>query len=85
MIPLHRLSDPNHSFYVNPDLIHAVEATPDTVITMTNQSRIVVAEAVDEVVEQIRSWRVGIFTRALSAEPTSQPLAEVLPIAAGLS
>lgn len=85
MIPLHRLSNPNNPFYVNPDLIHAVEATPDTVLTMTNQSRIVVAEAADVVVEQIRMWRVSIFAQALGAESPSQPLAEVLPIAAGLS
>jgi flagellar protein FlbD len=87
MIPLHRLSDPDHPFYVNPDLIHSVEATPDTVITMTNQSRLVVADPVDEVLERIRAWRAGIFARAMGVEPAppAQPLAEVLPIAAGLS
>jgi flagellar protein FlbD len=85
MIPLHRLTDPEHPFYVNPDLIHGVEATPDTVLTMTNQQRIVVAEPVDLVVDLIRTWRAGIFARAMGTEPVPTPLAAVLPIAAGLS
>jgi flagellar protein FlbD len=85
MIPLHRLTDPDHAFYVNPDLIHGVEATPDTVLTMTNDKRIVVAEPVDVVVDRIRTWRAGIFARAMGTEPVPTPLAEVLPIAAGLS
>jgi flagellar protein FlbD len=85
MIPLHRLSNPDRAIYVNPELIHAVESTPDTVITMTNQSRIVVSERADEVVELIRAWRAGIYARALGM-PEQQPglLAEVLPFAAGL-
>lgn len=82
MIPLHRLSDPEHPFYVNPDLITGVEATPDTVLTMTTQQRIVVSEPVDEVLDRIRTWRAGIFARALGTEPVSTPLAEVRPIAA---
>jgi flagellar protein FlbD len=85
MIPLHRLTDPEHPFYVNPDLIHGIEATPDTVITMTNQARLVVAEPVEEVVDRIRTWRAGIFARAMVGDLTPQPLAEVLPLAAALT
>jgi len=88
MIPLHRLSDPHRELYVNPELIHAVEATPDTVLTMTNGTRLVVSEAARDVVELIRSWRAGIYARALGmpdgTAPVSAPLAEVLPFAAGL-
>jgi len=89
MIPLHRLSDPHRELYVNPELIHAVEATPDTVLTMTNGTRVVVAESAHDVVELIRAWRAGIYARALgmpdgTAPLPSPPLAEVLPFAAGL-
>ncbi|HZQ82122.1 MAG TPA: flagellar FlbD family protein [Gaiellaceae bacterium] len=85
MIPLHRLSNPERTIHVNPELIHAVESAPDTVLTMTNGSRLVVAESACDVIELIRSWRAGIYARALGLpEPTSAPLAEVLPLAAGL-
>ena len=45
MIPLHRLTHPNEPpLYINPDLIQTVEATPDTVVTLTNHSKLVVIE-----------------------------------------
>ncbi len=83
MIPLHRLSNKNRPFYVNPELISGVEATPDTVITLTNQSKVVVSESAEEVIELIREWRAGIYARALGVPPEPEieepPLAAVLP------
>ena len=36
MIVLHRLTNPDHPLYLNPDLIQTIEANPDTVITLEN-------------------------------------------------
>jgi flagellar protein FlbD len=60
MIPVHRLTQPDHELYVNPDLIQTVEANPDTVISLTNGSRFVVAETPAEVARLVRDWRAGI-------------------------
>ncbi|MBZ4666233.1 flagellar FlbD family protein [Mahella sp.] len=55
MIKLTRLN--GKEFVVNDDLIEMMEATPDTVITMTNGSKIVVSESVDEVIKRIIAFR----------------------------
>lgn len=65
MIRLHRLGGENHEFDLNPDLVLSVEATPDTVVTLTTGSKLVVAESPDSVTAAVREWRVGILERAL--------------------
>jgi len=66
MIPLHRLTHPNEPpLYINPDLIQTVEATPDTVVTLTNASKLVVIETPAEVRGLIGDWRASIILRAL--------------------
>ena len=65
MIQIHRLGHPDEPFYLNPDLIQTVESNPDTVITLTTQTRVVVSESADAVVDAIRDWRVEILTDAL--------------------
>ena len=49
MIAVHRITQPDHELYVNPDLIQIVEANPDTVIVLTNGSKFVVSETPAEV------------------------------------
>ena len=44
-------------FYLNPDQIETLEATPDTVITLTNGHRYVVRETPGEVRERIIAFR----------------------------
>ena len=73
MIPLHRITHPDEPVYLNPDLIVTVEATPDTVVMMSNASRLVVAESVDELCERVLAWRARIVARALADHP---PVAE---------
>ncbi|GAX90531.1 flagellar FlbD family protein [Effusibacillus lacus] len=41
---------------INATLIEVVEATPDTVITLVNNKKIVVREPVDEVVQMITDF-----------------------------
>jgi flagellar protein FlbD len=60
MIPVHRITQPDHELYVNPELIQTVEANPDTVIALTNGSKFVVSETPVEVAGLIRDWRAGI-------------------------
>lgn len=55
MIALTRLS--HHPFYLNADLIEIVEATPDTLITLTTGARIVVLEPVEVVVDRVLQCR----------------------------
>ncbi len=50
MIKLTRLD--GEQFVLNADLIRYVEQRPDTFITLTSGERIVVAEAMDDVVER---------------------------------
>ncbi len=62
MILLTRLG--GHQVAVNPDLIERAEPTPDTVLTMVDGHKIVIAESVDDVVDAIRSWRASIAAQA---------------------
>ena len=39
MIAVHRITQPDHELYVNPDLIQVIEANPDTVIVLANGNR----------------------------------------------
>lgn len=55
MIKLTRLN--GKEFVINDDLIEMIEATPDTVITMTNGSKMVVSESVDEIIQRIIDFR----------------------------
>ncbi|MCK4546794.1 MAG: flagellar FlbD family protein [Candidatus Eisenbacteria sp.] len=41
---------------LNADLIESLEATPDTVITLTTGKRIVVQESVEEVAERVEAY-----------------------------
>ena len=65
MITLHRLGHAVEKFQLNPDLITTVEATPDTVITLTNGTKIVVAEPPERVVDDVRAHRIEILAGAM--------------------
>jgi flagellar protein FlbD len=64
MIVLHRLGHAAEPFYLSPELIVTVEANPDTVVTLTTGTKIVVHEAPEVVVERIRHARVGVLVEA---------------------
>jgi flagellar protein FlbD len=55
MIKVTRL---DHSeLVVNAELIETVEATPDTVITLTSGKKLVVSEDVDEIIRRVMEYR----------------------------
>ncbi len=58
MIVLHRIN--GKEFVVNSDLIQTLEATPDTIITFTNQEKMMVRECIDDVVMKIKNFKKEI-------------------------
>jgi len=55
VITIHRLN--GEEMTLNAELILTVEATPDTLISMVDKRRILVAETVDEVVSAVLDYR----------------------------
>jgi uncharacterized protein YlzI (FlbEa/FlbD family) len=64
VIRLHRLGHRDEVFHLNPDLIASIESTPDTVLTLTTHSKVLVHEGPEEVVAAVRAWRAGILEQA---------------------
>jgi flagellar protein FlbD len=63
----------NHTEVVlNSDLIEQVEATPDTVISLTNGERIMVRESPEEVIARIVTFRRSILIPAEKAGSQGQ-------------
>ena len=63
MIQLTRM---NHNpVVINAHVIVYVEATPDTLLTLSNGDRVHVRESVDEVVERVREYHRSTFAGAL--------------------
>jgi flagellar protein FlbD len=65
MIVLHRLGHEGGELSLNPDLIVTIEAHPDSVITLSTGTKMVVTETLEEITEAVREWRVGILAAAL--------------------
>jgi flagellar protein FlbD len=64
MIKVTRFND--SVLVVNAELIEFVEATPDTVVTLTNGKKILVKESVDEVIKKVLDYRHKVgFIRTL--------------------
>lgn len=59
MIPLRRLN--NQPIMVNPDLIESLEATPDTVVTLTSGNKLIIRDSMDEVREKIIEFKRRIY------------------------
>jgi flagellar protein FlbD len=65
VIRLHRLGHREEDFLLNPDLILSIEATPDTVVTLTTHTKLIVLERPEEVVDLVRAWRASILEAGL--------------------
>jgi flagellar protein FlbD len=59
MIRVTRLN--GEEFYISPDIIQYIEKTPDTVITLTNDRKVVVKEDVDEIIQRITEFKRRIY------------------------
>jgi flagellar protein FlbD len=62
MIMLSRLN--GLPFALNPDLVERAEATPDTVLTLCDGTKVVIGESVEELVTRVRAYRASILTLA---------------------
>lgn len=62
MIILTRLN--GGEFALNPDLIERADSTPDTVLTLTDGTKYVVAESVRDVLVRMRDFRASVIARA---------------------
>ena len=66
MIRLTRLN--NTKLAINSDLIKFVENAPDTVITLTTGEKVMVREAIDEIIARVIEFRQSLFSH-ISAPP----------------
>ena len=65
MILLHRLN--GKEFYINPDVIKTAEETPDVVLTLTTDEKIMIKDPMDVVVSRIIEFRKQIFYHPIEA------------------
>jgi flagellar protein FlbD len=61
MIKVTRLRAREPELVVNAELIETVEATPDTVITLTTGHKIIVQESVDEIIRLVVGFKRAIY------------------------
>lgn len=59
MIELTRLN--GTKFVLNAELIESVESTPDTVITLTTDKKLVVLEKKDEIINKVIQYKKRVF------------------------
>ena len=83
MIALHRLAHADAPFHLNPDLIVSVEAHPDTVVTLTTGTKVVVMEGPDEIAAAVRAWRASVLSVALRELPRRSGALTLVRAAAG--
>jgi uncharacterized protein YlzI (FlbEa/FlbD family) len=69
VIRLHHLSARAEGFYLNPDLIVAIDSTPDTVVTLTTHQKVLVKDAAEDVVAAIHAWRASILAASIPSSP----------------
>ena len=55
MIRITRLN--NTALIVNADMIEFLEATPDTIVTLTTGRKVVAKESVDEIVDRVVDYK----------------------------
>ena len=74
MILVHRLR--GEPMFINEDLIESIEATPDTVLTLVDGRKIVVADPPQMIVDRARVYRASVL--AATDELRSRSEGEVL-------
>ncbi|MCC6226758.1 MAG: flagellar FlbD family protein [Microthrixaceae bacterium] len=78
MILLRRLN--GTELGVNADLIERVESTPDTILTLVDGTKYVVAEPAEEVVARIVDFRARILATAETFASDDRPGAQPVPL-----
>jgi len=57
---------------LNADMVKFVEATPDTIITLTTDQKILVRETVQEVIERVIAYKRAIFRSWVESPPPTR-------------
>lgn len=60
MIEITRLN--GTKYFVNPDMIEFMESTPDTVITLSTEKKLVVLESPAELLDRIIQYRRAVYS-----------------------
>ncbi len=73
MIVVTRLNGPR--FAVNPDLLQRVESTPDTILTLIDGTKYIVAESMAEITDLVVEYRARVVaaTMSLAHDQRDQP------------
>jgi flagellar protein FlbD len=58
-------------FFINPDMIVTLEATPDTIITLTSGEKLIVKESPDELIDRFVALKRRIACELPIIKPTS--------------
>ena len=79
MILVTRLN--GHPVALNCDLIERAEATPDTVLTLVDGTKYLIADSVEEVLAKVREFRASVIALAQQLElaPVDVPTLRVVP------
>ncbi len=83
MIIVTRLNGP--AFAVNPDLIERAESTPDTVLTLVDGTKYVVAEPLECLITLIRDYRASVIAAARVHEAAISPEVPATPPSADVA
>jgi uncharacterized protein YlzI (FlbEa/FlbD family) len=73
VIRLHHLSARAEAFYLNPDLIVAIDSTPDTVVTLSTHQKVLVKDRPEDVVEAVQAWRASVLAASLPTNLRRRP------------
>jgi flagellar protein FlbD len=60
MLELTRLN--GSVYFINPDLIYTIEATPDTVLRLTNGEHLVIKESIPEFIERFEAYKKRVYS-----------------------
>ena len=60
-------------FALNPDLVERADCTPDTVITLVDGTKYVIAESVPEFIDSVRHYRASLIAQASRMESDAEP------------
>jgi flagellar protein FlbD len=73
-----RLNGPE--FALNPDLVERADSTPDTVVTLVDGTKYVIAESVDELIRLVRLYRAGVLADAQRLTDAPEPVPVPVPV-----
>lgn len=60
-------------FGLNPDLIERIDASPDTIVTLIDGTKYIVAEPIPEIVDRITRFRARVLATARELQAGVHP------------